>query len=157
MSRQWTGILVLTLGIATAAYGQATDKSGLHAHDHATSTAAVPPDVSVPQTEGEVRKVDAAAQKLTVKHGRIENLGMSPMTMVFRVKDPAFLQDDRGACGWHADHRGAAARPLSSEVRRARRSAATTRPTRALGEQFGIARRVRTVATPGGPVAAWAI
>jgi Cu/Ag efflux protein CusF len=91
MSRQWTGILVLTLGIATAAYGQATDKSGLHAHDHATSTAAVLPDVSVPQTEGEVRKVDAAAQKLTVKHGRIENLGMSPMTMVFRVKDPAFL------------------------------------------------------------------
>ena len=43
------------------------------------------------QTEGEVRKVDVAAQKLTVKHGRIENLGMSPMTMVFRVKDPAFL------------------------------------------------------------------
>ena len=47
--------------------------------------------IVVPQTEGEIRKVDAAAQKLTVKHGRIENLGMSPMTMVFRVKDPAFL------------------------------------------------------------------
>ena len=45
----------------------------------------------MPQTDGEIRKVDAAAQKLTVKHGRIENLGMSPMTMVFRVKDPAFL------------------------------------------------------------------
>ena len=58
----------------------------------ATAAAVTPTaGVVVPETEGEVRKVDAAAQKLTVKHGRIENLGMSPMTMVFRVKDPAFL------------------------------------------------------------------
>jgi Cu/Ag efflux protein CusF len=58
-----------------------------------TTAAAVAPaaGVVVPKTEGEIRKVDVAAQKLTVKHGRIENLGMSPMTMVFRVKGPAFL------------------------------------------------------------------
>jgi Cu/Ag efflux protein CusF len=62
-----------------------------HDHDHAASQAAAPSKDSTPQTEGEIRKVDTAAQKLTVKHGRIENLGMSPMTMVFRVKDPAFL------------------------------------------------------------------
>jgi Cu/Ag efflux protein CusF len=42
-------------------------------------------------TEAEVRKVDVVAAKLTLKHGEIKNLGMPPMTMVFQVKDPAFL------------------------------------------------------------------
>ena len=42
--------------------------------------------------EGEVRKVDADAQKVTIKHGPIRNLDMPPMTMVFRVKDPAMLE-----------------------------------------------------------------
>ena len=41
--------------------------------------------------EGEIRKVDRDASKITIKHGPIENLGMSNMTMVFRVKDPAML------------------------------------------------------------------
>ena len=91
MSRLLTGILVLVFGTGTTLAGQVTDATGQHAHDHATAAAAAPADVAVPQTEGEVRKIDVAAQKLTVKHGRIENLGMSTMTMVFRVKDPAFL------------------------------------------------------------------
>jgi len=38
-----------------------------------------------------VRKVNRDSQKITIKHGPIENLGMPPMTMVFRVKDPAML------------------------------------------------------------------
>jgi Cu/Ag efflux protein CusF len=42
-------------------------------------------------TEGEVRKVDKAAGKITLKHGAIANLEMPPMTMVFRVKEPAML------------------------------------------------------------------
>ena len=91
MNRRLTGILVLALATGTAVAGQATDTTGQHAHDHAAATAAAAGGNVAPQTEGEIRKVDAAAQKLTVKHGRIENLGMSPMTMVFRVKDPAFL------------------------------------------------------------------
>jgi Cu/Ag efflux protein CusF len=85
-----TGILVLAFGTSAAATDQ-LDTSGQHAHDHAAARAAVPSNVATPQTEGEIRKVDATAQKLTVKHGRIENLGMSPMTMVYRVKEPAFL------------------------------------------------------------------
>jgi len=36
-------------------------------------------------SHGEVRKVDAAAGKLTIRHGPLENLGMGPMTMVFKV------------------------------------------------------------------------
>jgi Cu(I)/Ag(I) efflux system protein CusF len=42
-------------------------------------------------TEGEVRKVDKAAAKITLKHGEIKNLDMPPMTMVFGVKDKALL------------------------------------------------------------------
>lgn len=42
-------------------------------------------------TAGEVKKVDREAKKLTIQHGPIENLGMPPMTMVFRVKDAAML------------------------------------------------------------------
>ena len=44
-------------------------------------------------TEGEVRKVDRDAQKLTLRHGAILNLDMPPMTMVFRVSDPAMLDN----------------------------------------------------------------
>jgi Cu/Ag efflux protein CusF len=42
-------------------------------------------------SHGEIRKVDTAAGKLTIKHGPLENLGMDAMTMVFKVKDPAML------------------------------------------------------------------
>ena len=44
-----------------------------------------------PSTEGEVRKVDKAAGKITLKHGPITNLDMPGMTMIFRVSDPALL------------------------------------------------------------------
>lgn len=40
---------------------------------------------------GEVRRVDKDAGKLTIKHGPLANLNMPAMTMVFRVKDPAML------------------------------------------------------------------
>ena len=42
-------------------------------------------------TEGEVRKVDKPAGKVTLKHGEIKNLEMPSMTMVFQVKDPGML------------------------------------------------------------------
>jgi Cu/Ag efflux protein CusF len=41
--------------------------------------------------DGEVRKVDKGAKKLTIKHGEIKSLDMPPMTMVFQVKDGALL------------------------------------------------------------------
>ena len=44
--------------------------------------------------QGEVRKIDEAAGKVTLKHGPIKNLGMDVgMTMTFRVKDPAMLRE----------------------------------------------------------------
>jgi Cu(I)/Ag(I) efflux system periplasmic protein CusF len=42
--------------------------------------------------EGEVKKVDKSAGKVTIKHGPLPALDMPPMTMVFRVKDPAMLE-----------------------------------------------------------------
>ncbi len=40
---------------------------------------------------GEVRKIDKAAGKITLKHGEIKSLDMPPMTMVFQVRDPELL------------------------------------------------------------------
>ena len=42
-------------------------------------------------TNGEVKKIDKETQKITLKHGPITSMGMPGMTMVFQVKDPAFL------------------------------------------------------------------
>jgi Cu(I)/Ag(I) efflux system protein CusF len=42
-------------------------------------------------TDGEVRKVDMEAGKLTLKHADIKSLDMPAMTMVFVVKDKAML------------------------------------------------------------------
>jgi len=44
-----------------------------------------------PEVDGEVRKVDKAQQKITLKHGPIKNIDMPAMTMVFRVKDAKML------------------------------------------------------------------
>ena len=42
---------------------------------------------------GEVKKIDEGAAKITLKHGPAKSLGMDePMTMVYRVKDPAVLK-----------------------------------------------------------------
>jgi Cu(I)/Ag(I) efflux system periplasmic protein CusF len=43
-------------------------------------------------SEGEIRRVDKDAKKLTIKHGPLANLDMPAMTMVFQVQDPAMLE-----------------------------------------------------------------
>ena len=48
--------------------------------------------VSNDMTQGEVRKIDKDAKKITIKHHEIKNLEMPPMTMVFQVRDPALLE-----------------------------------------------------------------
>jgi Cu(I)/Ag(I) efflux system protein CusF len=54
--------------------------------------AALPAFAAGDMAEGEVRKVDRDANKITLKHGEIKNLDMPPMTMVFQVKDAAMLE-----------------------------------------------------------------
>ena len=41
--------------------------------------------------DGEIRKVDKDAKKITIKHGPLTKLDMPAMTMVFQVRDPALL------------------------------------------------------------------
>lgn len=68
---------------------------------HHPSESAKPADATVAQsgaemkkvdmTEGEIKKVDKATGKLTIKHGELKNLEMPAMTMVFQVKDKSVL------------------------------------------------------------------
>lgn len=59
----------------------------------ATNAPATITDATAAQTltDGEVKKVDQEQKKITIKHGEIVNLGMPPMTMVFKIGDPAML------------------------------------------------------------------
>lgn len=41
--------------------------------------------------DGEVRRVDKATGKVTLRHGDLKELEMPPMSMVFEVKDKALL------------------------------------------------------------------
>ena len=43
------------------------------------------------RNEGEVMDIDTAAREVTIRHGYLPELSMDPMTMVFRVADPALL------------------------------------------------------------------
>ncbi len=64
----------------------------LHAQHagHGTS-AATPASASAALSEGEVRRIDKGAGKVTLKHGPLANLDMPPMTMAFDVRDRAAL------------------------------------------------------------------
>ena len=42
-------------------------------------------------TDGEVRKIDKDAGKITIRHGEIKHMDMPGMTMVFAAKDKALL------------------------------------------------------------------
>ena len=45
-----------------------------------------------PWAEAEVRRIDVRNQKISLRHGDIRNLDMAPMSMVFKVQDPALLE-----------------------------------------------------------------
>ena len=50
------------------------------------------PHKAEPFTEGVVRHVDRSGGYIVVRHGPIENLGIPPMTMIFRVNDPRLIE-----------------------------------------------------------------
>jgi Cu/Ag efflux protein CusF len=49
------------------------------------------PPSAFPPNEGIVRSVDKAAGEIIIRHGRLTQIGMPPMTMAFEVKDAALL------------------------------------------------------------------
>ena len=79
-------ITIAALLVALSAPALAQQKAEDHSAHH-PATAASAADM----TEGEIRKVDKYAKKLTIKHGEIKNLDMPPMTMVFQVRDASVL------------------------------------------------------------------
>jgi Cu/Ag efflux protein CusF len=56
------------------------------------SAAASAHEGHLPWTDATVKKVEDAAGRITLAHGRIANLDMPPMTMMFKVKDAAMLK-----------------------------------------------------------------
>lgn len=82
--KQLTLTALLVAAFSAPAYAQqpATDHSAHHVAQSQTVGALA---------DGEVRRVDKEANKLTIRHGPIINLDMPAMTMVFQVKDPTML------------------------------------------------------------------
>jgi Cu(I)/Ag(I) efflux system protein CusF len=59
----------------------------------AAALALAPLAVFAQAYEGEVRKIEKAQGKITLRHGELKALDMPPMTMVFRVGNPALLDN----------------------------------------------------------------
>lgn len=49
-------------------------------------------ETSADLSEGTVKKIDTPTQRVTLAHGPIANLGMPPMTMMFKVREAAMLK-----------------------------------------------------------------
>ena len=82
MNRKITTALLIAGFLSTPGFAQ-------QAQDHAAHHPAAAAEAL---TDGEVRRVDKDAKKITLRHGPIANLDMPPMTMVFQVSDAALLE-----------------------------------------------------------------
>jgi Cu/Ag efflux protein CusF len=69
----------IALGAAAPAFAQ---HAGHGAAKPAAAAAAEPAD-------GEIRRIDKSRGTVLMKHGELKSLGMGPMTMSFKLKDPA--------------------------------------------------------------------
>jgi len=78
-----TLILFASLGAVSA------QAAGDHAGHSMTSQAVAA--VEMQMVDGQVKKVDKAAGKVTLSHGPLTNLNMPAMTMVFKVSNAAWL------------------------------------------------------------------
>jgi Cu/Ag efflux protein CusF len=82
-------LAAVVLSMVTASVAAQTGQADDHASHHPEASSASSAEVA--KAEGEVRKVDKEARKLTLRHGPIPNLEMPEMTMVFRLADPNLL------------------------------------------------------------------
>ena len=92
MNKFSTLAIAIALGAAASiASAQESAQGGHGSHDahalHAGHQAAAPAELA----DGEVKKIDKEAGKITLRHGELKNLKMPAMSMVFRVKDAAML------------------------------------------------------------------
>ena len=94
-------VLLLAACSQAPSGGDATpgaDNTPMPAAEHAPmadqskpATADMAQSAKTASATGTVEAVDAAAGKITIAHGPLLNLDMPAMTMVFRVKDAAWL------------------------------------------------------------------
>lgn len=56
-----------------------------------SATPAIAAPDTVPLADGVIKKIDPTG-KITIAHGRIENLDMAPMTMRFKAEKPEILK-----------------------------------------------------------------
>ena len=85
----WKQTFLIAAVAGAGSTNPAISQTTVDSASHHLAQAAAP--ASAPMSDGEVRKVDKETGKLTLKHVPIPNLDMPEMTMVFRVKDPAML------------------------------------------------------------------
>ena len=76
-------VIAVTIGLSAPHAAHADDA---HHKNAEAKTAA-----GAMAAEGEVRKIDKDAGKITIRHGPLKNLDMPAMTMVFQVSDRAML------------------------------------------------------------------
>lgn len=98
VSPLWALVLAGAMGPALA---QAQAPANAHDSHHASEPAAAvtpPPQAAGNEasamtelSQGEIIRWDPRTLKVTLRHGEIKNLGMPPMTMVFRVNDASML------------------------------------------------------------------
>lgn len=90
-----TTILATVLSAMISAPAWATNHQvghGSHGDHGKSATAASAQPTTGEMTDGEVRRVDKEAGKVTLKHADIKSLDMPAMTMVFVVKDKVVLE-----------------------------------------------------------------
>ncbi|WP_269498716.1 copper-binding protein [Castellaniella sp. S9] len=93
--------VILTFGMAPAVFAgdgmkmdmnaagdMKMDMMGMGMATHDTSASHADMDLA----EGTVRKVDRQTGMVTLEHGELKNVGMPPMTMAYKTKDAATLQ-----------------------------------------------------------------
>ena len=83
---------VFPLLLSMPSFGQHGHGQSHHSSVGAAAAPASSAGAAATMSDGEVKKVDKAAGKVTIKHGPLANLDMPAMTMVFRVKEPAMLE-----------------------------------------------------------------
>ncbi|WP_323919404.1 copper-binding protein [Aeromonas caviae] len=97
--------LTLLLGLATHTGLQAEEMMNHAGHDMGQMSQMEGMN-EMAMTQGVISRIDTANGKVGIRHEAITNLKMPPMTMVFRVADPALLKDLKvgDAVRFHAEN-----------------------------------------------------
>ncbi|MBL8381260.1 MAG: copper-binding protein [Burkholderiales bacterium] len=110
--------ILASLLLASGAVLASGDHKGHSGHGQGDKKAAAPAAGAL--ADGEVRKIEKERGRITLRHGEIKNLDMPPMTMVFRVKDPAMLDQvkEGDKIGFTAEKVGGQYTVMSIEARK---------------------------------------